>query len=73
MDDVTDSKVLLREKIVSQDIDQVDDTETDRIDNRSEPEIKFEPEAVQLHEDELTNSTRRPQRDNPDYSVCRSD
>ena len=55
MDDVTDSKVLLREKIVSQDIDLVDDTETDRIDNRSEPEIKFEPKAVQLHEDELTN------------------
>ena len=39
--------------MISQDIDLFDDIESDWIDDRSEPEIKFEPEVEHFHEQEL--------------------
>ena len=36
-------------------IDLVNDMDQDWIDDRSEPEVEFEPEAEQTHEQELTN------------------
>ena len=50
-----DSLVSLDEVVVPQEIDLVNDTEQDWIDNRSEPEVEFEPEMEQMHEHELTN------------------
>ena len=50
-----DSVVGLDEIRVSHDIDLVHDTKTNWIDNRSEPEMEFEPEVEQMHEQELTN------------------
>ena len=55
LDDVADSVVGLDEIVVSQNVDLIDDTETDWIDNRSEPETEFEHEVEQMHEQELTN------------------
>ena len=50
MDDVTDSIVVFDEIMIPQDIDLVDDTEADRIDNWSEPEM-----LKRNNEHELTN------------------
>ena len=50
MDDVTDSIVVFDEIMIQHDIDLVDDTEADRIDNRSEPEM-----LRRNNEHELTN------------------
>ena len=50
-----DSLVRLDELVVPQEIDLVNDTEKDWIDNRSEPEVEFEPEMEQMHEHELIN------------------
>ena len=55
LDDVTDSIVGLDEIVVSQDIDLINDTETDWLDDLWEPELEFEPEVEQMHEQELTN------------------
>ena len=40
--------------MVSPDINLVDDKETDWIDDRSKPEVEFEPEKKQLPEEKLT-------------------
>ena len=55
LDDITDSVLSLNQIMVLQDFDLVDDTETDWIDNRSEPEMDFESESERLHEQKLTN------------------
>ena len=55
LDDVTDSIVGLDEIVVSQDIDLINDTETDWLDDLWEPDLEFEPEVEQMHEQELTN------------------
>ena len=41
--------------MVSQEIDLINDTDQDWIDNCSEPETEVEPEVEHLHENELTN------------------
>ena len=83
LDDVTDLIVGLDEIVVSQNMDLIDDTETDWIDDQPEPEVEFKPEMEQMHEQELTNlwvlkwlhawSTCRCKRDPPGNSGCRSD
>ena len=45
----------LDEVAVPQEINLVNDLDQDWIDDRSEPEVEFEPEAEQTHEQELTN------------------
>ena len=50
-----DSLVGLHEVVVRQDIDLVNDTEQDWIDDCSEPEVEFKPETEEMHEQELTN------------------
>ena len=45
----------LNEIKVSQEIDLVNATDLDWIDDRSKPEVEFEPEVEQVHEKELTN------------------
>ena len=50
-----DSLVGLDEVVVPHEIDLVNDTEQDRIDDCSEPEVEFEPETEQVHDQELTN------------------
>ena len=50
-----DSLVGLDEVAVLEEIDLVNDMDQDWIDDRSEPEVEFEPEAEQTHEQELTN------------------
>ena len=45
----------LNEVAVPREIDLVDDMDQDWIDDRSEPEVEFEPEVDQTHEQELTN------------------
>ena len=40
---------------VLEEIDLVNDMDQDWIDDRSEPEVEFEPEAEQTHEQELMN------------------
>ena len=40
---------------MSQEIDLINDTDQDWIDDRSEPEKEIEPEVEQMHEKELTN------------------
>ena len=50
-----DSLVGLDEVLAPQEIDLVNDTEQDWIDNCSEPEVEFEPKTEQMHEQELTN------------------
>ena len=49
-----DSLVGLDEVVVPQEIDLVNDTEQDWIDDCSEPEVELEPETEQMHEQELT-------------------
>ena len=44
----------LDEIVVPHEIDLVDDAEQDWIDDHSESEVEFEPEVVQMHEQELT-------------------
>ena len=53
--DMMDSLVGLDEVAVLEEIDLVNDIDPDWIDDRSEPEVEFEPEAKQTHEHELTN------------------
>ena len=43
------------EVAVPREIDLVNDMDQDWIDDRSEPEVEFQPEAEQTHEQELTN------------------
>ena len=50
-----DSLVGLHKVVVRQEIDLVNDTEQDWIDDCSEPEVKFEAETELMHEQELTN------------------
>ena len=53
--DMMDSLVGLDEVAVLEEIDLGNDMDQDWIDDRSEPEVDFEPEAEQTHEQELTN------------------
>ena len=53
--DMMDSLVGLDEVAVPEEIDLVNEMDQDWIDDRSEPEGEFEPEAEQTHEQELTN------------------
>ena len=55
LSDMMDSLEVLDEVAVPQEIDLVNDTEQDLIDDCSEPEVEFEPETEQIHEQELTN------------------
>ena len=55
LSDMMDSLVGLNEVMGPQEVDLVNDTEQDWIDDRSEPEVEFEPEMEQMHEHELTN------------------
>ena len=55
LSDMMDSLVGLDEVAVPKDINLVDDMDQDWIDDRSDPEVEFEPEAEQTHEQELTN------------------
>ena len=50
-----DSLVGLEKVVVPQMIDLVNDTKQDWIDDCSEPEVEFEPETEQMHDQELTN------------------
>ena len=50
-----DSLVGLHEVRVPQEIDLANDAERDWIDDCSEPEVEFEPETEQMHDQELTN------------------
>ena len=52
--DLMDSLVGLDEEAVLEEIDFVNDMDQDWIDDRSKPEVEFEPEAEQTHEQELT-------------------
>ena len=53
--DMMDSPLGLDEVVVPQEIDLVNDTEQDWIDGCSGPEVEFEPEMEQMHEQELAN------------------
>ena len=55
LSDMMESLVGLDEVAVPQEIDLVNDMDQDWIDDRSESEVEFEPEAEQTHEQELTN------------------
>ena len=55
LSDMMESLVGLDEVAVPQEIDLVNDMDQDWIDDRSEPEVEFEPEVEQTHEQELTN------------------
>ena len=55
VNDVMESLVGLDEVAVLEEIDLVNDRDQDWINDRSEPEVEFEPEAEQTHEQELTN------------------
>ena len=50
-----DSLVGLDEVAVPQAIDLVNDMEHDWIDDRTEPEVEFEPDVEENHEQQLTN------------------
>ena len=50
-----DSIVGLDEIVVPKEIDLVNDTEQDWIDDHSESEVEFEHGMEQMHEQELTN------------------
>ena len=54
LSDMMDSLVGLDEVAVPQEIDLVSDMDQDWIDDRSEPEVEFEPEVEQTHDQELT-------------------
>ena len=45
----------LEEITVSQDIDIVDDRDEEWIDGRTKPEVEFDDEQQQFHEQDLTN------------------
>ena len=55
LSDMMDSLVGLDEVAVPKETNFVKDLDQDWIDDRSEPEVEFEPEAEQSHEQELTN------------------
>ena len=55
LSNVADSIVGLDNKVVSQEIDLINDTDQDWIDDHLEAEVEFEPEAEQMHEEELTH------------------
>ena len=55
LSDMMESLVGLDEVAVPREIDLVNDMDQDWIDDRSEPEVEFEPEVDQTHEQELTN------------------
>ena len=55
LSDMMESLVGLDEIAVPKEIDLVNDMDQDWIDDRSEPEVEFEPELEQTHEQELTN------------------
>ena len=50
-----ESLLGLDEVAVPKEIDLFNDMDQDWIDDRSEPEVEFEPEVEQTHEQELTN------------------
>ena len=54
LSDMMDSLVGLDEVVVPQEIDLVNDTEQDWIDDCSEPEVEFKPETEHMHDQELT-------------------
>ena len=54
LSDMLDPLVGLDEVAVPKEIELVNDMDQDWIDDRSEPEVEFEPEAEQTHEQELT-------------------
>ena len=62
LSDMMDSLVGLDKIAVPREIDSVNDMDQDWIDDRSEPEVEFEPEEEQTHEQELTNLTGRQAR-----------
>ena len=53
--DVAYSIVGLGEVVVSQEIDLINDTDKDWIDDHSESEVEFKPELEQMHDKELAN------------------
>ena len=55
LSDMMESLVRFDEVAVPREIDLVNDMDQDWIDNRSEPEVVFEPDVDQTHEQELTN------------------
>ena len=55
LSDMMESLVGLDEVAVPREIDLVNDMDQDWIHDRSEPEVEFEPELDQTHEQELTN------------------
>ena len=55
LSDMVDSLVRLDEVMVPQKIHLVNDTEQNWIDDCSEPEVEFEPETEQMHDQEMTN------------------
>ena len=55
LSDMMDSLVGLDNVVVPQEIDLVNDTEQDWIDDCTELGVEFEPETEQMHEEELTN------------------
>ena len=55
LSDMMESLVGLDEVAVPREIDLVNYMDQDWIDDRSEPEVEFEPEVDQTHEQELTN------------------
>ena len=54
LSDIMESLMGLDEVAVPREIDLVNDMDQDWIDDRSEPEVEFEPEMDQTHEQELT-------------------
>ena len=55
LSDMKDSLGGLDEVVVPLEIDLVNDTDQDWIDDCSEPEMEFEPETEQMHDQKLTN------------------
>ena len=52
---IVEDVMVLEEITVSQDIDIVDDCDEEWIDGRSKPEVEFDDEQQQFHEQDLTN------------------
>ena len=52
---IVEELVGLQEITLSQDIDIVDDRDEEWIDDRSKPEVEFDDEQQQSHEQGLTN------------------
>ena len=55
LSNMLESLVGLDEEAVPREIDLVNEMDQEWIDDRSEPEVEFEPEVEQTHEQELTN------------------